>query len=117
MEQTFWSYVIKRKNFSDGIKFVNCHHKNECVEYINKNIWEFSYPKEGKFGVIYLFFLAHTDLRGAMRAAIFGAKYYILTFVANFFRLTMIYLLSQKSDVLPKFKEFIVYSKNKFGRI
>ncbi|GBL75184.1 Retrovirus-related Pol polyprotein from transposon TNT 1-94 [Araneus ventricosus] len=45
-----------------------------------------------------------------------SGKYYILTFVDDYSRYSMIYLLSKKDEVLSKLKEYIAMTRNKFGR-
>ncbi|GBN50530.1 Retrovirus-related Pol polyprotein from transposon TNT 1-94 [Araneus ventricosus] len=45
-----------------------------------------------------------------------NGKYYFLTFVDDYSRYSMIYLLSKKDEALSKLKEYIAMTRNKFGR-
>lgn len=69
---------------------------------------EFSYSKGTKYRENKsLVILVHTELCGPLRTDTFNGTYYILRFVGDFSRFTMIYLLSSKNEVLSKFKESI----------
>lgn len=71
------------------------------------------YPKTASFRASKATELAHTDLYGHMQTATVGGKYYFLTFVGNFRRSTVVYLLKNKYEV---YKEYVEMTANKFGR-
>ncbi|GFT75268.1 retrovirus-related Pol polyprotein from transposon TNT 1-94 [Nephila pilipes] len=45
-----------------------------------------------------------------------SGKYYFPTFVDDYSRYSMIYLLSKKDEVHSKLKEYVAMTRNKFGR-
>jgi transposase InsO family protein len=107
--------LIKDK-LADGINIDRCKHINECESCIKGKISEAPYPKEATFRAKQPLDLIHSDICGPMETHTIGGKSYFLTFVDDFSRFTMIYLLSKKSEVFPKFKEYIAVTHNKFGR-
>lgn len=60
--------------------------------------------------------LIHSDLCGAMETDSIGGAKYFLTFIDDFSRQVFIYFLKNKSEVLPKFIEFIAWAENQHER-
>ena len=44
-----------------------------------------------------------------------GARYF-LTFIDDFSRFTFVYLIKEKSEVIDKFKDFLHFVKNQYGK-
>jgi len=60
------------------------------------------------------FILIHSDVWTSPVTAISGAKYFV-TFIDCYSRMTWVYLMKHKSEVLECFKAFYAYVKNQFG--
>ncbi|KAG5874041.1 hypothetical protein JTB14_021769 [Gonioctena quinquepunctata] len=60
--------------------------------------------------------IIHTDLCGPMRTITPGGKKYILTFIDDFSRYSTIYLLSRRSEVFDKLREYVRLVQNKFNK-
>lgn len=60
--------------------------------------------------------LVHSDVCGPMQTETPSGKRYILTFIDDFSRYTIIYLLKNKFEVFNKFKEFVEMCITMFGR-
>lgn len=51
-----------------------------------------------------------------MNMKTFTEKMYFITFINDYSRFMMIYLLSQKGELISKLKEFVTLTKNKFRK-
>ena len=60
--------------------------------------------------------LVHSDVCGPMNSMTPGQKKYFLTFVDDYSRYTVVYLLHTKDEVASKLQEYINLVRNKFGR-
>ncbi|GBN12713.1 Retrovirus-related Pol polyprotein from transposon TNT 1-94 [Araneus ventricosus] len=107
---------LVKENLADGIQLDNCQHIGDCIHCIKNKLSEFPYPKEAKYRATHPLDLVHSDLCGPMPTQSVSGKHYILTFVDDYSRYSMIYLLSKKDEVLSKLKEYIAMTRNKFGR-
>lgn len=58
----------------------------------------------------------NTDVCGPMNTVSLSGKRYLVTFIDDFTGYTVIYLVSSKSEVFGKMKEFIEIGKTKFSR-
>ncbi|GBM94626.1 Copia protein [Araneus ventricosus] len=108
---------LVKDNLADGIQLDNCQHIGDCIHCIKNKLSEFPYPKEAKYRAAHPLDLVHSDLCGPMPTQSVNGKYYFFTFVDDYSRYSMIYLLSKKDEVLSKLKEYIAMTRNKFGRM
>ena len=60
--------------------------------------------------------LIHSDICGPMEVTTPGKKNYFMTFIDDFSKYSIIYLLEKKSDAIKYIKEFVRMTENKFGR-
>ena len=60
--------------------------------------------------------LVHTEVCGPMQTETSSGKRYIVTFIDDFSRFTVIKLLSYKREVEKSFKEFVKMAKTTFGK-
>ena len=60
------------------------------------------------------FILIHLDVSTSPVTTISGARYFV-TFIDCYSRMTWVYLMKHKSEVLEYFKTFYAYVKNQFG--
>ncbi|KAE9332807.1 hypothetical protein PR003_g14330, partial [Phytophthora rubi] len=74
-----------------------------------------AFPKRSKTKTSRVLELAHTDVMGPMKSTSKGGAKYILTFVDNFSRYVVAYLLKKKSEVASKLKEFMRFYEKQWG--
>ena len=60
--------------------------------------------------------LIHSDLCEFEGILTHGGNRYIITFIDDFSKYTIIYLLKNKSDAFEKFQDFLKEVENQFGR-
>ena len=60
--------------------------------------------------------LIHTDVCGPMQTTTPGGNKYFMTVIDDYSRYTMVYLLKNKAEVMPRLKEYVKYVQTKFGR-
>lgn len=103
------------KNMVDGIKIDDCGIKQQCEVCLKAKLTRLPFPKQSLSKSSKVLDLVHTDVCGPMQTTSPSGKRYILTFIDDFSRFTMIYLLREKSEVKEKFKEYVAMVKNKFS--
>ena len=73
------------------------------------------FPKDGGTKALHILELVYSDVNGPMKIPTHeGTKYFVL-FIDDFTRKTSVYFLTQKSQMLEKFKEFKVFVENETG--
>lgn len=60
--------------------------------------------------------LVHSDVCGPMQTETPGKKKYFVTFIDDFSRYTIVYLLNNKAEVYEKIQNYMEMVKNKFGK-
>lgn len=60
--------------------------------------------------------LIHSDVCGPMKTQTPGKNKYIVTFIDDYSRYTMCYLMQNKDEVADKYREFFAEVSNKFQR-
>ena len=95
-------FVVGMKTRKDGETVEDCEScalgKMHCLPY----------PKKSEHKSKRVLELVHTDLCGPMQVDSVGGSRYLLTFIDDFSRYTVVYLLRKKSEVLDKFKDFVM---------
>lgn len=103
-------------NLIEGLKIVDCGINVQCETCMEAKSTRLLFPKHSESKSTKSLDLVHTDVCIPMRTASPSGKRYVLTFVDNFSRYTVVYLLRQKTEVEQKLKEYMEMVKNKFGR-
>lgn len=103
-------------NLIEGLKIVDCGINVQCETCMEAKSTRLLFPKNSESKSTKSLDLVHTDVCIPMRTASPSGKRYVLTFVDNFSRYTVVYLLRQKTEVEQKLKEYMEMVKNKFGR-
>lgn len=104
------------KQMVDEIKISNCGVKVHCEVCLQAKMTRLPFPKESSSKSKSVLDLVHTDVCGPMQTKSPSGKRYILTFIDDFSRYTVIYLLREKSEVEDKVKEYIEMAKTKFSK-
>ena len=73
------------------------------------------FPKDGGTRATRILELVHSDVNGPMKTPTHGGAKYFVLFIDDFTRKTFVYFLTQKSQVLEKFKEFKAFVENETG--
>lgn len=109
-----------RKMKADGLiedmKIVECGVIELCESCAKGKMSRVPFPKKSLSETRQPLDLIHSDVCGPMRTQTPSGKRYVVTFIDDFSRFTVIQLLSHKSEVEGCIKQFIEMVKNKFGR-
>lgn len=105
------------KQMVDEIKIYDCGIKIfYCEVCLQTKMTRLLFPKQLLSKSTSVLDLIHSDVCGPMQATSLGGKRYILTFIDDFSRYTVVYFLREKSEVGAKIKEYIEMVKNKFSK-
>ena len=114
----FHARGMQRMLHSDAVRGmpsfkIPIQHCNEC--HLGKQA-KTKMPKTATFHATHILELIHSDVCGPFRVSSTGGARYFVTFIDDFSRKTWVYFLSQKSQVLEKFKHFVRMMKTITGR-
>lgn len=98
-----------------GVKLVNCGVKCYCEVCLLGKMTRLPFPRS-EIRTKQPLDLVHTDVCGPMQTVSPSGKRYMVTFIDDFSRYTVVYLLTHKSEVFGKMKEYIEMVKTKFSR-
>lgn len=76
-----------------------------------------SFPKKSTHKSKGILDLIHIDVCGPIQTITPGKKRYILTMIDDYSRYTVIYLMTNKAEVLDKIQEYIQSVKTKFNTV
>lgn len=110
---------LQRNGLVQSIEIDKCGDNctdNKCTICLEGKLTRNKFPKESKSKSNAVLDLVHTDICGPMQTVSPSGKRYILTFIDDISRYTVIFLLENKSAVLSKFKEYVELGKTKFGK-
>lgn len=103
----------------DGVTFGKCN--TECPKILNCEVClqgkmaRMKFPKKSENRTKGVLHLVHSDLCGAMQTATPSGKKYMVTFIDDFSKYTVIELLREKSETFGKFKEYVEMCKTMFN--
>ena len=99
-----------------GIGHVSSNSKPFCEGCVMGKQHRCPYPKGISYRANEPFELIYSDVCGPMSESSIGGSRYYVTFIDDFTRYTCVYFLTNKSDVLDKFKDFQSYATNVSGK-
>uniref|UniRef100_A0AAG5DV13 Retrovirus-related Pol polyprotein from transposon TNT 1-94 n=1 Tax=Anopheles atroparvus TaxID=41427 RepID=A0AAG5DV13_ANOAO len=101
-----------------GMTVKPCKCSETCEVCISCKMQRIPFPKSSDNIILTtsVLDLIHTDVCGPMRTATLGGKRYFLTFIDDFSKYTVVFLLKQKSETLNCLKEYVELIRNKFGK-
>lgn len=111
--------VIKRLNkekLVEEVKIVDCGIDETCGVCQEGKLTKTKFPKVATKHSLAVMDLVHTDLCGPMQTKTPSKKSYILTFIDDHTKYTVIYLLQHKSETFSKLQEYVEMCLNMFGR-
>jgi transposase InsO family protein len=104
------------KELTNDMVIEDCDIKTFCEVCAQGKLTRMKFPKQSSSKSTAPLDLIHTDVCGPMQTVSPSGMRYVLTFIDDFTRYTVIYLLKQKSEVEIKLKEYIEMVKTMFGR-
>lgn len=104
------------KGLTNDMAIENCDIKTFCEVCAQGKLTRIPFPKQLSKKSTAPLDLIHTDVCGPMQTVSPSGMRYVLTFIGDFTRYTVIYLIKQKSEVEIKLKEYVEMVKTKFGR-
>ena len=106
---------LKHDNLVDGMQ-IQLKKAELCEPCIMGKHHRSAYPKGTAKRATEPFEIIHSDVCGPMSVKSLGGSSYFVSFIDDFSRFTKVYFIMQKSEVLVKFKEFVNFVKNQFGK-
>lgn len=108
--------ILKMKNLATGMQLTSCKCSNACEVCLKGKMQRSSFPKHSESKSTGILDLVHTDICGPMRTVTAGGRRYFLTFIDDYSRYSIVYVLRNKSEALKKFEEYVEMAKTQFGR-
>lgn len=108
--------VLKLPTMAEGVKVKSCNCTGACEVCIEGKMHRAPFPKATKSVSSAVMDLVHTDVCGPMRTTTLGGRRYFITFIDDYSKYTVVYLMREKSEALEKAKEFVEMAKTQFGR-
>ena len=107
---------LARRDLTKGFKLTGCPNTLRCECCIKAKATRVTPPKASESRATRPIDLIHTDVCGPMRTTTPGGNKYILTFIDDYSRFTVTYLMKNKSEVFDKLKDYVTKVSNKFHR-
>jgi Reverse transcriptase (RNA-dependent DNA polymerase)/gag-polypeptide of LTR copia-type/Integrase core domain/GAG-pre-integrase domain len=101
---------------ADGIQIDACSEVSKCINCLKGKMTRKSFQKVSDHRAVQVLDLIHSDVCGPMNNVTPGQKKYFLTFIDDYSRYTVVYLLHTKDEVASKLQEYVNHVRNKFGR-
>jgi hypothetical protein len=112
--------VQRLSSLSDGIIIEKCDcnvgESYVCQCCLKGKMTRKPFPRESKSRAAEILDLVHSDLCGPMAVTTPSGNRYVLTLIDDFSRLTVIYLLKQKSETAGKIMEYVRMTENLCGK-
>ena len=105
--------MIIKKKMVTGMDDLNISEssKHFCEPCIYGKMTRTSFPKQSLSKTHHVLELVHSDVCGPIEVETKQKNVYFVTFIADFSRYTVIFLIRKKSDVFNKFKEYLAMSE------
>lgn len=100
----------------EGAELIECSCQGDCEVCLKAKLTRLPFPHKATNHSKAVLELVHTDVCGPMQTASNTGKRYVLTLIDDFSKFTVISLLSHKSEVEARIKDYIGLVNNKFGR-
>lgn len=97
-----------KENMVHGLEIQKCNCKNDCESCIQGKLTRKPFKKQIDNRKGEILELIHTDLCGPMECETPGKKRYFLTFIDDYSRFTVLYLLNSKDELPLKLEEYMV---------
>lgn len=99
-----------------NLNITTCSQSLVCESCIQAKMTRKPVPKKSDSRSTNVLDLIHTDVCGPMQTTTPGGNKYFMTVIDDYSRYTMVYLLKNKAEVMPRLTEYVKYVQTKFGR-
>lgn len=104
------------ENLVSGIQINECDKRIVCDCCVKGKMIRKSFPKVSESRAGSVLELIHTDLCGPMPTVTPNGNRYIVTFIDDFSRYTVVYFLKCKDEIMNCFKEYCASIETKFNK-
>lgn len=109
---------LESGNLVDGIHFEKCSEKCKnklnCEICLQGKMSRLKFPQKSLNRSQHVMDLVHSDVCGPMQTSTSAGKRYMVTFIDDYSRYSVIYLIKEKNEVFDKFKEYVEMCKTMF---
>ena len=105
---------VKKMN-EYGLKFLSCNCGETCEACLKGKMSRGPFPQRSEISSKQKLDLIHSDVCGPFQVDSPSGNRYVVTFIDDYSRYTVLYLIRNKSEVKVKFREFVENVKTKFG--
>jgi transposase InsO family protein len=106
--------ILCDKGLADGIKLVDCSCKDECEVCLRGKFARLPFPETNSKSAKVMD-LVHSDVVGPMETETPGKRKYYVTFVDDYSRYTVVYLMTTKAEVFDRFRDYVAMVQNQCG--
>lgn len=108
--------VMKLKDLAQGVHVKGCSCKELCEACIQGKMHRKQFPKMSESKTSEVMDLVHTDICGPMRTKTIGGRRYFLTFIDDYSKYTVVYIIRNKFEALEKLEEYVEMAKTQFNK-
>ena len=108
--------MLQSRSMVDGLSFAHDDEISICEGCIYGKQHRRPFPKASKRVTTSPLELIHSDVCGPISTPTIGGSRYFVTFIDNFSRYTVAYMMKRKDEALDKFKEYVAMAETKFNR-
>ena len=110
---------IKQLSTKEMVQGMNCDTKKsaktECDACVVGKMAKKPFPAQSQSRATRPYEIVHSDVCGPLQVESKGGSKYMLTFTDDYSRYSTVYFLKSKSEVLPKFMEFVNFTEKNTG--
>lgn len=108
--------IIQVKRMSEyGLKFLPCNCGETCESCLKGKMSRSPFPIRSEISSKQKLDLIHSDVCGPFQVDSPSGNRYVVTFIDDYSRYTVLYLIRHKSEVKIRFREYVENVKTKFG--
>lgn len=107
---------MQRRDLARDLTVSDCSEMMKCQCCIKAKATRMTIPKKSESRASRPLDLVHSDVCGPMKTRTVGDKRYMLTFIDDYFRFTVTYLIQSKDEVLEKLQDYVTMTRNRFKR-
>ena len=108
--------MLQSRSMVDGLSFTHDNESSICEGCIYGKQHRWPFPKASKRITTSPLELIHSDVCGPISIPTIGGSRYFVTFIDNFSRYTVAYMMKRKDEAIDKFKEYVAMAETKFNR-
>ncbi|KRY24863.1 Retrovirus-related Pol polyprotein from transposon TNT 1-94, partial [Trichinella britovi] len=106
---------LNKEKLANGIDICKCDAENDCEICLTGKMTSTPFPKVANRAKKQIE-LIHSDICGPMPTATPNDHRYMMTFIDDYSRFTVVYLLKTKDEAVDRIKDYVATLHTKFGR-